>query len=324
MNIDRGKESFTEADIAGVRQQLWDHKTTEGLSWTDLERLIGDVAGSTLSAFAGDTYKGDNAAIAWKVNRFFVAEESRREQSLVMPVTPDFRLTRTAKLMMAQLRWAHEGEIAAIVGNPGVSKTSTFDRYCSTTPNAFKATMSPATRTVGPMLAEVARVTGRHVPRSANANTLFQELVIRLTDIRALIIIDEAQHLPDVSLDQLRALHDKTGCGLVFAGNATVLTRIQGGARQAEFAQIYSRVSWPQTYLHPLPEDVEILCDAWEVPKGKERDFLARVASLPGGLRSLTQTLKMATLAARSTEEDRTLSHLKAAWTQLSRQPLNA
>ncbi|NBB51472.1 AAA family ATPase [Rhizobium sp. CRIBSB] len=324
MNIDRGKESFTEEEIALVRQQLWDHKTTESLSWTDLERLIGEVAGTTLSAFANGTYNGDNQKVAWKVNRFFVADETRRAQTLVMPITPGFRQTRTARQMTAQLRWAHEGEMAAVVGDPGLGKTATFDQYCAITPNAFKATMTPATRAVGPMLAELARVSGRMVAKSANANALFQELVIRLTDIRALLIIDEVQHLSDVALDQVRAIHDRTGCGVVLGGNRTVLTRIQAGARHIELAQIYSRVSWPQTYLKPFPEDVEILCDAWDVPRGNQREFLAKVASLPGALRSLTQTLKMATLAARSTDEERTLGHLKTAWTQLSRQSLAA
>lgn len=324
MNIDRGKESFSSDEIAGLRKLLWDHKTGEGLSWTDLERLIGDVAGTTLSAFANDTYKGDNAGIAWKINRFFVAKEARDAQAMVMPVTPGFRLTKTAKAMMHQLRWAHEGEMAAIVSNPGLGKTATFDQYCGSTPNAFKATMSPATKAVGPMLAELNRVSGRIVKKSVNANAQFQELVIRLTDIRALLIVDEAQHLTDVALDQLRAIHDRTGCGIVLAGNPTVMTRIQGGARLAEFAQIYSRVSWPQTYLQPQPEDVEILCEAWGIQSPREREYLAKVASLPGGLRSLTQTVKMATLAARSTEEPRTLSHLKSAWAQLSRQPLAA
>lgn len=324
MNIDRGKDSFTDDEVARLRQQLIDHKTVEGLSWSDLARMVGDVGGSTLSAFAGGKYNGDNLEIAWKLNRFFVADEARREQALVMPETPGFRFTKTARMITAQLRWAHEGEMAAIVGAPGVGKTAAFDQYCAVTPNAFKATMSPATRAVGPMLAEVARSVGRQIKRSANANTLFQDLIGRLTDRHALLIVDEAQHLSDIALDQLRALHDRVGCGVVLAGNPLVLTRVQGGARLSEFAQLYSRVSWPQMYAAPEREDVHVLCDAWSVTGEREREFLTRVASLPGGIRSLTQTLKMATLAARATEEDRTLSHLKAAWTQLSRQPLAA
>lgn len=320
MNIDRGKESFTDEEVVGLREQLNEYKRYEGKSWTDLEKLIGDVAATTLSAFANGTYQGDNRNIAWKVNRFFVAEEARAEQALIMPVAPGFRFTKTARMITQQLRWAHEGEMAIVVGEPGVGKTAAFDQYCATTPNAFKATMSPATRAVGPMLAELNRAVGCRVKSQAHVSALYQTLVDRLDGLHALLVVDEAQHLSDQSLDQLRSLHDRIGLGVVLAGNRMVLTRVQGGARLSEFAQLYSRVSWPQTYDRPEREDVMVLCDAWSVGTDKEREFLVKVASLPGGIRSLTQTLKMATLAARATEEERTLSHLKSAWQQLSRQ----
>lgn len=319
MNIDRGKESFTDDEIAAVRQQLKDYKAANSLSWKDLEKLIGEQSSATLSAFVNATYNGDNKNVAWKVNRFFLAEEARAQQAIVMPVVPGFRMTRTAQMMTAQLRWAHEGEISAIVGNPGLSKTATIDQYTGTNPNVFKVTANPAVRSVAPVLGEICKAAGRHVKLWRTPHVLYQDLTARLAGLRALIIVDEAQHLRDDALDQLRAIHDQTGCGLVLAGNAAVLGRIQQGGRLVEFAQINSRVSWPQTYLHPLPEDIAMLLEAWDVENPREREFLGKVAMMPGALRSMTQVLKMATLDARGTEEERTLSHLKSAWTQLQR-----
>lgn len=319
MNIDRGKESFSDDEIAAVRQQLKDYKAANGLSWKDLEKLVGDQSSAVLSAFVNATYAGDNRNVAWKVNRFFVAEEVRAQQSVVMPVVPGFRMTKTAQMMTAQLRWAHEGEISAIVGNPGLSKTATIDQYAGTNPNVFKITANPAIRSVLPVLGEICRAAGRDVKVWRSSHGLYQALTARLSGLRALVIVDEAQHLRDDALDQLRAIHDETHCGLVLAGNAAVLGRIQQGGRLVEFAQINSRVSWPQTYLHPFPEDVAMLCEAWGVENARERDFLGKVAMLPGALRSMTQVLKMATLDARGGDEERTLSHLKTAWTQLQR-----
>lgn len=320
MNIDRGKESYTEADIEAVRRRLLEHKTYLSLSWPALAKAIGDVGDSTLSAFSTGNYGGDNAGVAWKVNRYFLAEEARREDVLLAPVVPGFCMTRTARTMMGQLRWAHGGEMAAIVGNPGMSKTSTFRHYCHVTPNAFIATMNPTTRAVQAMLQEILRAAGG-LGKAAVAHTLFAILCERLKGARALIIIDEAQHLTDVALDQLRAIHDRLGCGIVLAGNLTVLTRVQGGARQAEFAQLSSRVSWSETYLKPHAEDVATLLEAWSVSNDREREFLAKVADQPGALRLMTQVLKMATLAARAEDDDRTLSHLRAALTQLQHRP---
>jgi hypothetical protein len=320
MNIDRGKESYTPADVEAVRQRLVEHKTYESLSWPALAKAIGDVADSTLSGFAGGKYAGDNQLVAWKVNRYFLAEEMRREEALLAPVVPDFCMTRTARTIMGQLRWAHGGEMAAIVGNPGMSKTSTFEEYCRVTPNAFIATMNPTTRAVQPMLQEILRAAGG-LGKAAVAHTLFAILCERLKGARALIIVDEAQHLTDVALDQLRAIHDRLKCGIVLAGNATVLTRVQGGARQADFAQLSSRVSWSQSYLKPYAEDVGVLLDAWGVTNDREREFLGKVAEQPGALRLMTQVLKLATLAARADDDDRTLSHLRAAEKQLQHRP---
>lgn len=320
MNIDRGKESFTDDEIASVRQQLKDFKDANGHSWKDLEKLIGDTSGAVLSAFVNATYNGDNRNTAWKINRFFVAEEARAQQSLVMPVVPGFRMTKTAQMMTAQMRWAHEGEISTIMGNPGLSKTATIDQYVGTNPNVFKITGCAAIRSVAPVLTAIAQAAGRDVKLWRTSSILYQNLVARLTGIRALIIVDEAQHLRDDALDQLRAIHDQTKCGLLLAGNHAVMGRMDQDGRAVSFAQFQSRVSWPQTYLNALPEDIAMLLDAWEVENAREREFLGKVAMMPGALRNLTQVLKMATLDARSTEEDRTLSHLTGAWQQLRRQ----
>ena len=320
MNIDRGKESYSPEEVEEVRARLVAHKADDSLSWPELARRIGDVADSTLSAFSTGKYQGDNQLVAWKVNRYFLAEEARREEALNAPVVPGFCMTRTSRQMMAQLRWAHGGEMVAIVGNPGLSKTSTFRHYCHATPNAFIATMNPATRAVQPMLQEVLRASGGS-GKSAVAATLFSILTDRLKDVRALIVVDEAQHLTDVALDQLRAVHDRLGCGIVLAGNATVLTRVQGAARQAEFAQLSSRVSWSETYLKPHAEDVSILLEAWQVKHPREREFLSKVADQPGALRLMTQVLKMATLQARGEGEERSLSYLRDALQQLQHRP---
>lgn len=334
MNVDREAKDYTEEDIADVRAQLNAHYIATGQSWADISRAIGPgagaVASSTLSAFANDTYAGGGAEkarnVAWRVNRFLQAEEARRTEALHIPDIPGFVMTKTARQMMAQLQFAHMGKISVMVGESGLGKTETIKRYCAINPPAFHIQLTRAHRTPGPLLSALTRATGRPIKgRSAAMFHMFDDLVARLKDLRAVVVVDEAQHANDDSLDLLRQIHDATGCGLVLAGNPTVLGRVQSGVRQPEFAQIHSRVSWPQVYSQPYPEDVEILCDAWGVPKGAlERAFLQKVAAQPGALRSVTQTLFMATVDAGLDEEPRTFSHIKAAWTQQKRQPVAA
>lgn len=331
MNVDREAKDYTPEDVADVRQRMNEHREERGLSWPALAAAIGTgvgggVAPSTLSAFSNATYSGVSENVAWKVNRYLQAEESRRNDALQMPDVPGYIATKTSRKMMAQMQFAHMGNIAVMVGAAGLGKTQTFERYRDITPNAFHLVLNRTTRTPGPMLTALSRVTGRQIKmRGFAMSNKFDDIVARLENLRAVLLIDEAQHATDATLDLLRQLHDATGAGLVLGGNRTVLGRVQAGVRDEEFAPLQSRISWPQTYDKPYPEDVELLCDAWGVkPGGQERAFLQKVGQQPGALRSVTQTLLMATIAARADHEDRTFSHITEAWTQQKRQPVAA
>ncbi len=134
---------------------------------------------------------------------------------------------------------------------------------------------------------------------------------------QGLFLIDEAQHLSERALEEIRAIHDDTGVGVALVGNREVLTRIEGAGRTAAFAQLYSRVSIRHVFGQPETEDVA---------STSERAMLRKVALKPGGggLRSLTKTLELATLLAQQAGEDRVLDHLEGAWAQLSSRPLAA
>jgi len=170
------------------------------------------------------------------------------------------------------------------------------------------------------MLVEVLRALGVTTRGGGSLQTLVHILCDRLDGVRALVVLDEAQHLTNTALEMIRAIHDRVGLGIVLAGNPTVLTRIQGGAHQADFAQISSRVSLPHFYDRPDPDDIAILCTAWGIKHPRERQFLAAIAAKPGHIRSFTMTLELATFIARQQGEDRSFEHIERAWKQQSRQ----
>ncbi len=317
MNIDRGKESFTEAEIGDLRARLKAYKEEVEVGWNPLADRVGDVGGSTLSAWCSGAYAGDMRAVAWKVNRFFLAEAARQELELVAPIVPGFRMTPTAKRMTAQLEWARRGRMVVISGHPGVGKTATFEQFCAVTPNAFLATMTKATQTPTSMMMAILKACGSNSPYSSSRGLHLQNAIIdRLKGMNALMIVDEAQFLDDAAVEQLRSLYDMAGCGVCLAGNPEVMSRIRRSAATPAFAQLARRVSWPAHYMQPTDGDLNVILDAWEVTRESERTFLKKVSALGGGLGSITQCLEMATLDSRSTDEERTLGHLKAAWQQ--------
>jgi DNA transposition AAA+ family ATPase len=144
----------------------------------------------------------------------------------------------------------------------------------------------------------------------------------RLLDAQGVLVIDEAQWCSEGALEELRAIHDETGCGLVLAGNREVLTRLEGKQRAAAYAQLFSRISFRHVIERPEPEDVNTLLDAWNVTNPKERDYLARIASRPGGggLRQMSKVLELASITAlgEGDLEGRCLTHVEDAAAQLN------
>lgn len=314
MNVSRSKETFTEEEMQELRDRLQAYKDEHGLTWQDLGAQVG-VNKTTLSLFAINKYGADNRELAWKVFRFFMAAEAAQQMALQAPDVPSFIKTPTSEAMTRQLTWAHRGRMVVITGNPGVGKTATFKQYLENTPNAVLVTADKTTTGVTSLLLAMLTASGSLSRSGGRAYVLKMHLFDRLRTINPLIIVDEAQHLDDDAVELLRSIHDELECGLVLAGNQEVMRRVQRGARTPAFAQVHSRVSWPQHYAAPTVGDINAILAAWDVTRPDEMEFMRAVAQ-SGGLRSITQTLEMATLAARASEEDRVLGHLKATYEQ--------
>lgn len=315
MNANRGQETFTEEEIRELRERLKAHRLDRGLTWKQLGDKVG-VNNVTLQLFVAEKYNADNRKLAWRVNRYFLAEAAAAEMALQLPLVPDFIWTETATSMTRQIQWAHRGEISVVTGDPGVGKTATFEQYLVDTPNAFLMTADKATTGVTSLLLALLQASGSQSRYGGRAFVLKMHLLDRLRDLNSLIIVDEAQHLDDDAVEMLRAIHDDLKCGLVLGGNRTVMTRVQRGARTPAFAQLHSRVSWPQHYPRPTPGDIGAILGAWGVTRADEARFLRDVAAQSGGLRAITQTLKMATFDAAASDEERVLGHLQDTYRQ--------
>lgn len=319
MNIDVGKDSFTPEEIDALRAKTLEWKTRCGYSWATVQSRTG-VAAGTVSQWVPATYKGDNQAIAVKMHRFFLHLETQETIERDAPIVPAFRQTKTAGRVMGNLAWAHRGKFTVVVGLPGVGKTAAVDQYVGTNPNVWRITVAPSSGKLNAMLLALSHAMGgrRQCAASAALTSFVRE---RLAGRRALVVVDEAQRLAPDALEELRALHDETGCGLALVGNPEVLSRVEGASRSAAFAQLYSRISLRTIINRPDDSDVETLLEAWEITNGREREFLRKIAlaSGGGGVRSLTNTLEYATVLAQGEDEGpRLLEHIQEAWAALS------
>ena len=101
------------------------------------------------------------------------------------------------------------GDIVAIIGKPGRGKTWAAERYCASSTNAFYLAVSSAVFSLPGLLSLMGEAigAGRHHRSAREAE---RTTIDRLHDRQALIVVDEAHHLRDKQLDELRIIHAPT------------------------------------------------------------------------------------------------------------------
>ncbi|WP_190287138.1 AAA family ATPase [Novosphingobium sp. LASN5T] len=297
------------AGVEEARAWLIEHKAEAQLSWPQIAKFT-DAGPSTLSLFASDSYAGDNTKVATKVLAYRDRLHMQTEIIGDSPMVPEWYDTATSRRITELLRWAQSGEFVLIVTDPGIGKTITAERFASADPNVWLATMSPATAGVGTMSAEVAEAIGLGQLVGSP-----QQLSRKVRDFvrgkSGLIIVDEAQELTDKAINEIRGWYDRTKVGVALLGNSGVLGRSK--SRTSALAQVVSRFSMRHSQASATPEDIAACLDAWGIADEQQRDFLHRIGRMPGALREVTHTLKIALMASFSAGTPLTLNHLEQA-----------
>ncbi len=310
------------ADIEEMRAWMLGHKAQLGLGWEPLGKRVG-IAGGTLGPWCQAKYQGDNQRVANDVYRYRQLLTSQAQIEVDAPTIPGFVKTPTAQKVLSLLGWAHRGKIVAAAMGPGTGKTMTIQHYRDSVTHCFVATMAPSTAGVNNMLMEVMAALGEPDAKGT-PQSLSRRVKDKVRNMKALLVIDEAQHLSEKSVEELRSLHDATGLGLGLFGNHEVIGRLEGGSRKAAYAQLYSRVSMRHEQLLPTEIDARVLADAWEIADDAQLKFLISVALRPGGLRGMSMVLELATMIAAAEQRRVSVGDMQDAWLQLSSRPRSA
>lgn len=299
----------TSPEEIEARAWLNAHKEESGMSWPQIGKLT-DVAASTLSLFSTAKYAGNNGSVAGKVLAYRNRLTSQAAITADVPTVPEWYDTPTSTQLTSLLRWAQSGEIVLIVTTPGIGKTKTAERFEANDPNVWLATMAPSTAGVVTMLIEIAAAIGLGEVKGS-PQQLSRQIRERVRGKKGLIIVDEAQELSEKALNELRGLHDRTGVGIALMGNENAVGQLD--ARKSALAQISSRFSIRHVQVSPVAGDMDALLDAWGIMDAEQRGYLAKIGAMPGALREVTHTIKIAVMAAIGAGEILTLDHLRAA-----------
>ena len=294
-----------------LRKRVRDIMARDSLKMTDVASGTG-VPYGTIAAWLAGTYAGKTEDKAEKVALWLDAREQKARVSMAMPAAPTFLETDSSARMLALFQYCqHAPDIGVIAGGAGIGKTTTAFEYQRRAPNVFIITAEPVMTSASNFLVELATIMS--LPEGTPIR-MSRAISRKLYNANALIIVDEAQHLSTSTLNQARALHDASKCGLVFVGNETVYGRMGDG--RAEFAQLFSRVGMKHTQTRPREEDVRALLKAWGL--GIDERLPLAIAKKPGALRGLTKCIRLAHVLANGegaahVEE----KHLRSAWDQI-------
>lgn len=297
-------------DVDAVRERINQIMRGRTLKQATVARESG-VSSAVLSRFVAGRYDGDNQAAAAKL--FAWAESLAQRDTMPAPLmrSHGFVNTTASQRIITGLRFAQiTGDLVTVYGEPGVGKTISLENYQRTASNVWLATMSPDTSSKAPMLQELGLSLGMTL--SGGAAAMRRKIVARVRDTEGLIIVDEAQHLDGKSLDELRSIYDKARIGMVLCGNPQLKVRAE------TLQQINSRVGKNVKIGRPPKPDVALLMQQFQIEGRDEIDFLHGIAQLPGGLRCVVKTIRLATLTAAGEDGAFSMKHLVAAWEDLS------
>ncbi len=311
-------------DIEEQRKWLIDHRASTQLSWSELAKRI-DIPQGTLSQFGSPKgYAGDERRLGEKVYRYRQLLSEQAKIEVEAPDLPDYFPTATSEQITSLLTWAQRGRIVVIATGAGMGKTMTAKMYRDCYTHVFLATMSPSTAGVNNMQIEVLEALGERdaVGTPQKLSRRIRERVKNMS--KALIVIDEAQHLSEKAIEEIRSWHDATGVGIALLGNVKVMQQLEGGTRSAAFAQLYSRVSMRMIRPLPLQADADALAKAWKVEDEATLGLVRRIVGMPGGLRGGTMALELAWMIAATDQRPLAKEHLQDAWSQLSQRALAA
>ncbi|MDP4176283.1 MAG: AAA family ATPase [Bacteroidota bacterium] len=225
------------------------------------------ISGSRLSQFLSGSYKGNIQETTEIVGNYIQLVGERK--SIVEKV--DFVMTKNAKKVLDLARLIHiEKGLGVLTGRAGLGKSMALQRYKAGHKDVIYLEVN-TTFSAKILLSKICQQCG--LISKGHLNYLLDSIIDRLKDTGRLLIVDQAEYLPDKALDILRTIHDEAGIGLLLAGLPRLLNNIKGIGGILE--QIYTRVDTACELTKLEDEDIKNLIHSY-IPgsNGVYKDFI--------------------------------------------------
>lgn len=302
--------------MLSVKEQLSLIIKDEKLLQSNVAKELGYTP-AVLSAYLKGTYTGDNEAVNKAVENWLKTQEKKVR---VFVEAPQFIEIPTANKVFFSLDAARICKtIVPIYGASGVGKTKACQEYAKRYQNVWMVTISPSRAGLSAFLYELALELGiKDAPR--RKDTLSRLIYEKIKGTEGLIIVDESDHLTYDAIEELRYLQEKADVGFALIGNDKVYTKMQGGINQAhEYARLWTRLGKPTPIKGSTKGDIKAIAQAWglDITDKDLMTTLYDIGGKAGGLRALTQYLRLAGMTAKGQGTVITLALILQAQAQM-------
>lgn len=295
-------------------KQVINFASGPGHSRTAVANMAG-IKGGTFSSWYAGKYGKTTHNVTEKVKLWLDTHHANMQIEAGIVEGPSFISTPSSTRLFDALVYAQQAP-SMIVGTmgAGMGKTTTCKNFIKVRPHAYMATMRPQTRTNHGMMTELCRVLGVTQNNPAKMDTAIGEKLKR-NGRNTLLIIDEAQNLEDMAVDELRYFLDVYKCGIALIGNEETYKRFAGINRSG---QLTRRVGMRLKQLQPTRGDITAILNGWKIDDPDCRKLLSAIGNKEGALGQITETIKLASMLAAGENVEMSEKHIRAAWTNRS------
>lgn len=279
----------------------------ENLSQAKAAPILG-ISQAALSQYRRSMYdRGDIEAVESKLKEFFqIQEEKTQNAQKAEPfrtkASAGYIPTGISEGAYKLIRYCQlEKGIVVIDGDAGIGKTKAAAKFLqdnpSTTVYVKAAPSTGSTRSLLKMIAKALKL-----PENQRTEDLSASIQEKLRETDKVIIIDEAQNLKFLTLEEIRGWVDediltgKPGIGIVLIGNVEVYNKMLG-KQEAVFAQQFNRTKLHGRYRTSdiQKEDVARFFPSL-VEKGMQReiDYLLSISRSKWGIRGMVSVFNNA------------------------------
>ena len=314
---------MTTEKQTSLRERVRIEIASAGLSQAQASKEAGieSSGGSKLNQWLQEKYQGDNDKIEQQLTIWLESRNESAMQRAEMPKAPGYVKTPTSEKIFSTLAYARMAAVSVMVhGGAGVGKTSTCEAFAVQHPNVFIVTASPSAASYAACLRRIATAVGLRGFSNRSAD-LEDEVIARLKGTQGLLIFDEAQLLSTEALWGIKNIFDIAKIGVAYVGSEQVYSNLAG--RRSELnAPLFRRISKKQALKQPTRDDVSVILAAWGLAVdgtiGRSAiDYCAKIASKPGALGMVTETLRLASMLALGAGTGLDLGVIKQAYQSL-------